>query len=166
MSKADEMAEIEAIKTLKARYFRHMDTKNWPEWRKVFTDDFVMRVDVKVGGGEQGSGPPLPEGADALVRQISVHMADMTTVHHGHMPEITLESADTATGVWAMEDIVSRSDGRVRRGFGHYHEDYRKQDGDWRIARMHLTRLRLEYAGPWPASEDGTAGVMDKGPGG
>jgi hypothetical protein len=27
-----EMAEVEAIKELKARYFRHLDTKNWSAW--------------------------------------------------------------------------------------------------------------------------------------
>jgi hypothetical protein len=28
-------------------------------------------------------------------------------------------------------------------GHGHYHEVYRKQAGAWRIASVHLTRLRL-----------------------
>ena len=30
----------------------------------------------------------------------------------------------------------------VLHGFGHYHEEYRKADGAWRIARLKLTRLR------------------------
>jgi len=34
--------DIEAIKQLKARYFRTMDTKDWDGMRTVFTDDVVM----------------------------------------------------------------------------------------------------------------------------
>ena len=36
------MDEIEAIKQLKARYCRTMDTKDWPGMRQVFTDDVEM----------------------------------------------------------------------------------------------------------------------------
>ena len=35
----DQLADIEEIKKLKARYFRLMDTKRWKEWANVFTDD-------------------------------------------------------------------------------------------------------------------------------
>jgi hypothetical protein len=30
----------------------------------------------------------------------------------------------------------------VLHGYGHYEEAYRKVDGDWRIHRLKLTRLR------------------------
>ena len=32
------MDDVEAIKRLKARYFRTMDTKDWDGMRQVFTD--------------------------------------------------------------------------------------------------------------------------------
>ena len=88
--------DIEAIKQLKARYFRFMDTKQWSEMRQVFTDD--VRVDTTQDGTE------VVEGADAFVGPLSEMLADVITVHHGHMPEIELTSDTTATGVWAMED--------------------------------------------------------------
>ena len=37
-------ADIEAIKQLKARYFRLMDTKDWAGFRAVFTDFSVHIV--------------------------------------------------------------------------------------------------------------------------
>ena len=40
------------------------------------------------------------------------------------------------------------------QGFGHYHEDYRKEDGQWRIARLKLTRLRVDNTGPWPQTDE------------
>jgi hypothetical protein len=44
------LLEIEAIKQLKARYCRHLDTKNWEAWREVFAEDFVS--DTSEAGGE------------------------------------------------------------------------------------------------------------------
>ena len=38
------LLDHEAIKGCKARYFRHMDTKNWFDWGLVFTEDAHMEV--------------------------------------------------------------------------------------------------------------------------
>lgn len=162
MLTSEDLANIELIKQLKARYFRNLDTKNWPEWRKVFTDDLVVRVDVTVSKlGEEGFAPPLPEGADVFVAHMSKFLADITTMHHGHMPEITLTGPDTATGIWSMEDVVESPGDRLMRGYGHYHEQYRKQGGEWRIANLYLKRLRLDYSGPWPTDEAEMLAGMD-----
>jgi hypothetical protein len=48
----EQLADIEAIKQLKARYFRLMDTRNWAEFGDVFTRDAVL------GAGEVATGPP------------------------------------------------------------------------------------------------------------
>ncbi|MBC8188544.1 MAG: nuclear transport factor 2 family protein, partial [Proteobacteria bacterium] len=69
-------------------------------------------------------------------------LADVLTVHHGHMPEIEITGPDTASGIWSMVDIVQLGAGF--KGYGHYHDEYRKQEGGWRIARMRLTRLLIE----------------------
>ncbi|RAY12977.1 DUF4440 domain-containing protein [Actinomadura craniellae] len=130
------MDDIEAIKQLKARYFRTMDTKDWAGMRQVFTDDVV--IDTVDSGGS------VIEGADAFMAFLRQTLADQTTVHHGHMPEIELTSATTATGIWAMEDLIQWADGGELRGYGHYHETYRKIDGTWRIASSKLTRVRLD----------------------
>jgi hypothetical protein len=155
MTAANDLVEIEQIKKLKARYFRNLDTKNWAEWRNVFADDLTVRVDVTVTRrGQEAVTPPLPEGADAFVAHMSDYLDDAITVHHGHMPEIDVTGPDTARGIWAMEDVVEMTDGRMLRGYGHYHEEYRRQGGEWRIASIHLTRLRLDYSGPWPTGDD------------
>ncbi len=59
--------------------------------------------------------------------------------------EIELLSPTTATGIWAVEDIVTFSnpaDSEVARvhGFGYYHERYAKKDGEWRISGYPLHR--------------------------
>ena len=85
------MDDVEAIKQLKARYFRTMDTKDWAGMRQVFTDDVV--VDTTDSGGG------VVTGADAFVAFLQETLAGAVTVHHGHMPEITLTSPTTATGI-------------------------------------------------------------------
>lgn len=146
MVTAKELVDIEEIKQLKARYFRLMDTKNWTEWRKVFADDLSVRVDMSPSkDGEMGAADPLPEGADAFVKHISGFLANISTMHHGHMPEITIIDDVNAKGIWSMEDIVETPGHPVMKGYGHYFEDYRKVGGEWRIAKLYIKRLRLDY---------------------
>ena len=134
------MDDIEAIKQLKARYCRLLDTKDWAGFRQVFADDVVL--------DSTGSGGAVINGADTFLAFISANLADRVTVHQCHTPEISLTSASSATGIWAMEDRVSFDDGRELSGFGHYHETYQKTDGTWRISTSTLTRLRMDITEP------------------
>ena len=83
MSSSDD---IEAIKQLKARYFRTMDTKDWEGMRDVFSPD--VHIDTSIDGGG------VIDGADTFIDFIRETLNDVTTVHHGHMPEIELTSDD------------------------------------------------------------------------
>jgi uncharacterized protein (TIGR02246 family) len=134
------MGDIEAIKQLKARYFRALDTGDWDGYRQVFTDDVV--IDTTESGGERIT------GADAFLEYLRTALAGATTVHQGHMPEITLTSDTTATGIWALHDIVIWPGGMRLDGFGHYHDTYAKGDEGWRIASSTLTRLHADFATP------------------
>ena len=132
--------DLEAIRRLKARYFRTMDTKDWAGMRAVFTDDVVM--DTSEAGGD------VITGADAFLAFLQEALADAVTVHQGHMPEIELTSPTTATGIWALNDIVIWPGGMRLDGYGHYHETYVKTDGEWRIASSKLTRLHVDFTAP------------------
>jgi hypothetical protein len=151
MDDIQKLLAIENIKQLKAAYFRTMDTKAWDEFRELFT------VDVMVDSSEaftplDATGEPIevglprcaPDqklcvwGVDDFIRMQHRHLEGISTVHHGHMPEITIISDDEANGVWAMEDKLRWPEGqgtvRELHGYGHYQERYRKVDGRWRIA--------------------------------
>lgn len=136
MSGPDHAADLVEIHALKARYFRLMDTKQWDELRSVFTED--VRIDTTADSGM------VIDGVDAYLPFLIDQIGAVTTVHHGHMPEIAFVDDDTATGVWAMEDELWWPEGspiRHLHGFGHYHETYRRVGGRWHIARLELTRL-------------------------
>lgn len=131
--------DLESIRQLKARYFRFMDTKDWEGLSRVFTED--VRIDMVNEGGAITTG--LDDYLPFLVSQIGT----ATTVHHGHMPEISLVAPDEATGIWAMEDELWWPEGSpvsYVHGYGHYHETYAKNEGEWRIREMTLTRLHRD----------------------
>ena len=134
---------MEAIRQLKARYFRTMDTKDWEEMRKVFTDDVV--ADTSAAGGS------VITGADEFVGFLEETLSGATTVHQGHMPEIALTSPTTATGIWALNDVVIWPNGTRLDGYGHYHETYEKVGYDWRIKSLKLTRLHTDIHAPKPS---------------
>jgi len=135
-----QVNDVEAIRQLKARYFRLMDTKDWEAMRQVLMNDVVM--DTREAGGN------LMTGADPYMAFLREAIGDVVTVHHGHTPEIDLTSETTATGVWAMEDMLRWPNGSEMHGYGHYHETYEKVDGAWRIKTLRLTRLRVDFTEP------------------
>lgn len=153
----EQLADVEAIRQLKARYFRLMDQKRWDEMRDVFVDDVVIRTP-----DDTGDDSPVI-GRDAFVDMISPMLERVITVHHGHMSEISVDG-DTAEGVWSMEDHLWWP---PEVGLGHmwgvgwYEETYRRgDDGRWRIATMHLRRIRIESDGRqlFPAKTEGEPG--------
>ena len=142
-----DLADIEEIKQLKARYFRLMDTKQWAEWREVLSEDCVL---------EYLGGPDLRmEGRDAVVEFVSGALDGAVSVHLGHMPEIEITGPTSARGTWAMSDVVEWT-GDMRpnslRGFGHYEDHYVKTNGEWLIRHLRITRLRVDPLHP-PASQ-------------
>ena len=134
MDDAAALLEIEAIKQLKARYCRYLDTKDWEAWRGIFADDF--HSDTSQAGGK------VIDGADDFVAFTHKSVGNRATAHQVHAPEIELTSATTARGIWALEDVVRLAPGVNLRGYGHYTETYEKFDGRWLFTSSTLTRLR------------------------
>ena len=142
------LTAIEDIKALKARYFRCMDAKDWPGLQAVFAADLVADFRDSTGTRNESL---LTHGAELYVTNLAPILQNITTTHHGHMPEIEVTSPTTATGIWAMEDLLWVGEGapvpyKTMRGFGHYHETYEKRDGKWVIKTVRLSRLRVEVA--------------------
>jgi uncharacterized protein (TIGR02246 family) len=129
--------DIEAIKQLKGRYCRTMDTKNWDAMRRVFADDVVM--DTTESGGN------VMSGGDDFLAFLRQTLDGVVTVHHCHTPEIEVKSASEASAYWAMEDMLRWPDGSELHGYGHYRETYTKGGDGWLIQTSTLTRLRMDF---------------------
>jgi hypothetical protein len=146
MDTMERLAAIEGIKALKARYFRCMDMKDWAGLQAVFAPDVVCDFRDSTGTRDETL---LTHGAALYIKNLAPILQNIVTTHHGHMPEIEIISPTTATGIWAMEDLLWVQDGapvpyKTMRGFGHYHETYEKRNGAWEIKTIRLSRLRVE----------------------
>jgi hypothetical protein len=154
-----QLVDVEEIEQLKARYFRLLDAKRWDDWTEVFTDDLEF---VYVDPTVQNVPPDaerLPDGRaqvgrDLLVAFVSASMARVTTVHHGHMPEIAFVDDDTATGHWGLTNHCEfpTGDGRSAwsHGYGHYDDVYVRTDDGWRIRRSEFYRRDMDVPAGLP----------------
>jgi|SRR5579863_210180 len=140
MKDFEALSDWLAIRELKARYCRLMDTKQWDAWRDLFTEDFELDV-------SQESGIAPIKGRDAAVDEVLSHIRHAITAHQVHTPEIRIDG-DEAFGVWAMQDRVLFPNGPSITGYGHYHERYVRQNGHWKIATLKLTRLHIDAVPP------------------
>ena len=141
------LAAERAICSLKARYCRYVDTKQWDAFATLFTADATLFFP---------EAQAEPAGiADALAFIVQALAPPMASIHHVHSPEIEFSAPDRAHGIWAMEDRLWWPDGAPSAlgigsltGYGHYHEDYVLGADGWKIHRLNLTRLRLERTQP------------------
>lgn len=141
------LEEMENIRLMKARYFRFADTKQWDDFRTLFTDDCQVDTGVVPGDADPNAVGFRATNADQFIATVRDRLTGGISVHHGHTPEIEITSSTTAKGIWALFDLVRRAPGSPYpswKGYGHYHEEYRKEDGKWKICSLRLTRLTME----------------------
>jgi hypothetical protein len=156
LSAADQARAIEDIKRTFARRLRCMDNKQWEVYPTLHTDDVVSETwnglpensnwTPRAGAGNRVVGK---EQLTQAIRSLLDGGTTVTSVHHGHTPEIELTSDTTATGIWAMEDQLWWTNGAAEEhlhGYGHYHEQYRQENGKWLISYRKLTRLRVDIS--------------------
>lgn len=161
MTDLPTLTAIEAIKQLKARYFRCMDMKDWAGYGETFAPDGVLEVE-SVRRTQDGM-PVISRreaGRAAIVEWVSGVLAGTVTIHHGHMPEITIDGPDSASGIWAMEDRVIWPE-QALHGWGHYHERYQLIDGRWYIASSRLTRLKVEISPATAPTDPNRPAMLD-----
>ncbi len=149
MDRLDRLDAIEDIRSLKARYFRLIDTKQWDELRAVFADDLTVLTP---------EGTVHTQGGATYAAALQNSLKQAVSCHQGLTGEIEVIDADNARAIWAMQDVITWDDRHPVTGWrsivgrGHYHETYRREDGVWKLATLTLTRLRLDVE--WPDGQD------------
>lgn len=122
-----DLQEIHAIQSLKHRYFRVLDSKDWAGMAECLSEDCVARYD----GGKYSF-----DGRGNIIAFFQRYMdpATLITLHQAHHPEISLTGPDTATGIWYLYDeVINLKDNTTLRGAGFYQDEYVKQNGRWQI---------------------------------
>jgi len=133
-----ELHDIEAIKKLKARYWRCLDRKLWTELENVFTED------VKADYGPKCRLEGKKTVLDFL--QASLGPGNVSTSHGGHSPEIEILGPVTARGIWALHNLMVRDPGIKVVEWGHYEDEYVKEAGGWKISSTRIVRIIEEQS--------------------
>ena len=133
-----DLQEIEAIKRLKYRYVRALDLKRWEELGQCLTEDCRSAY---------GDGHFSFDGREAILAFLRDALGPATriTTHRVGQPEIAFTSPTTATGVWALDDVVIETEAKLTiRGAAFYHDEYVKVGGEWKIAKTGYARIYEE----------------------
>lgn len=137
---ADTVADIAALKQLKATYFQAVDAKDWNTLRGVLAWDFTSDTTSSAG--------PIIVGREPFIAFLKVSLGLAETHHQGFDPDIKVTSATKAEGVWRMEDVLNFGGLIAVHGYGFYHEKYEKADGKWVIKYSRLERTRIDLIDP------------------
>ena len=147
------LTAIEEIKQVKARYFRAVDTKDKDLLKTIFTENASVdfrgaatdpRTGINAVSNNKGE---VISGSETIVSWIMETLAPLVSIHHGHIPEIEIESESGARGIFPMVDRLLMPDDSpivAMEGWGHYHDYFRREDGIWKIETLRLTRLRVD----------------------
>ena len=132
------MEDIEAIKKLKAKYFRCVDKKLWEEMETVLTEDAVA---------DYGMGIELLQGRKAIIEFLKKNLDrdSMISVHQGHNPEIEITSDTTAKGVWVLNDRLIIQTIATLNGWRYYEDEYVKVNGEWKKKSTKITNILEEW---------------------
>ena len=128
-----DLHALEAIKQLKSRYFRALDSKDWNLIKSCLSEDCIARYD----GGKYSF-----NGREQIIQFFSAYMGNprLIFMHQGHHPEITLHN-DHAKGIWYLQDmVINLENNTTLRGAGFYHDTYIQHNGEWLIAETGYER--------------------------
>ena len=104
-----ELTDLEAIRALKARYFRYLDTKQWERLRGVFVDD--LETDGFWAKGRN---------ADEFVASLAENLKAVRSVHLGSTPEISI----LGPAQFHHKELSSHQDSVWRPYLCHDYDDY------------------------------------------
>lgn len=135
------LKDVQAIKEVKSRYFRALDTKNWDELETTLAPDIETSY---------SDGKLVFHGPKEVTNYFKESMPKTEiTLHQGHNPEIYFESDDVAFGHWYLQDNLIFAEGNPYEGLqiqgsAIYTDKYVRVDGKWLIQDTGYLRIYEE----------------------
>lgn len=150
-----DLQEIEAIKRVKYRYLRALDTKHWDDFADTLTDDIAGDY-----GSSLGKEHRFTNRADLVEFMRTAMPAGVITEHRVSHPEITLDDSDEAEGTWYLQDrVIVPEFNFMLFGAAFYRDRYRKTTEGWKIC---ATGYQRTYEAT--QSLEGTGFTLKPGP--
>jgi hypothetical protein len=153
MDDIERLCAIAAIRQVKARYFRGVDTNDGDLVRSILAEDCVL--DYTGCCTDPATGRDFIPAMNVVLRGRDSWLSDgmarfgIVSVHQGHDADIEITGETTARGIWAMTDRLffpPGGDFAVMTGYGHYRETYERVADTWLLKTTHVTRIRVEAA--------------------
>ncbi|MDE8654079.1 nuclear transport factor 2 family protein [Novosphingobium album (ex Liu et al. 2023)] len=153
MDTSARLAAIEAIRQLKARYFRGVDMGDGALVRSILAEDCVL--DYMGCCTDPVSGEDFMPAMNVVLKGRDAWKADafegprIVTVHQGNDPDITIESPSAASGIWSFTDrFFLPPGGPYTRlvGWGRYYETYENKGDGWKLKTTRIERIRVEVS--------------------
>lgn len=140
-----DLEAIEAIRQLKYRYVRALDTADIETLSDCLTEDAYIKFEGGIYTVEHKGRETFAE-----FMATSFH-SKAATSHQVHHPTIELLTDTTAKGQWSLHDIYHDLNHRmIISGASEYMDQYVKEaDGQWRISDSRYQRL-YEMTQPMP----------------
>jgi len=130
------LADLEAIKRLKYKYIRCVDSKHYEGIAECFIQDATATYE----GGKHSLA-----GRDAILDFLRRSLPAVVTAHHVHHPEIEIAGAATAKATWALEDyVIDLKSNYSLHGAAFYEDEYVKIYGQWKIKHTGFKRIYWE----------------------
>lgn len=151
MTEIERLSAVEAIRNVKAKYWRGVDLCDGEMVKSVLAEDCELDyhgccTDPQSGVDHLPAMNVTLRGRDKWVAGGMARFG-IVSVHQGHQADIELTGPDSATGIWAFTDrMFFPAGGEISRltGYGFYHESYVRIGGDWKIKTTRITRIRVE----------------------
>jgi hypothetical protein len=129
MSFQDVAADIEAIKQLKYRYLRALDTKHRDDFADTLAEDITGDYGPSIGKELH-----FANRTDLVEFMRSSLGPGVITEHRVTHPEIIV-NGDTASGTWYLQDRVIVAEYTFMLiGAAFYHDQYRRTESGWKIS--------------------------------
>ncbi len=136
-----QLKDVQAIKELKSKYFRALDTKNWDELETTMTPNISTAY---------SNGKLVFHGPKEITNYFKESMPDTEIpLHQGHNPVVWFESDTVAYGKWYLQDNLIFAEGNPYcgtqiQGSAIYTDKYVKVDGQWLIEDTGYLRVYEE----------------------
>jgi hypothetical protein len=131
------LEDLEAIKRLKYKYLRALDTKQWDELAETLSEDAA----ADYADGEYS----FRSRAAILEFLKGTPLADagaFVGVHQCSQPEIDLTGPTAARGIWALYNyLIHKREHVGLRLCAFYHDEYVKEGGEWKIRSTGYRRI-------------------------
>lgn len=149
MTETERLSAIEAIRKVKTRYWRGVDTGDGALVRSILAAD--CELDFRGCCTDPASGTDFLPVMNVVMKGRESWKADalsqIVSAHHGHQSEITIDDADAASAIWAFTDRLWMPQGSpfaLLEGHGFYHDTYVREADGWKLRTSRITRLKVE----------------------